>query len=215
MWEKIGIGAGFMLTALSFWVINQNIIAIILFIIGAILILHGIWDRYFKPKIFLKQLIERALLKRSWVILSIDKKKYEQTHHFVITAQRKRKRGQRVTISRSKEHGDFLMFYSRITTDGQQDSQFAQFTQSQKDQLLGNIRLFLASKNAPFAGIEWPLDRVRIEKVLPINSHISEQAIADAANEVVFSVVGIVTLIRQSLAPLTTDKEGSKLEHTA
>jgi hypothetical protein len=62
----------------------------------------------------------------------------------------------------------------------------------------------------PFAGIKWPLDRMRIEKALPINSHISEQAIADTASEVVFSIVGIVTLIGQSVALSTADKEGSQ-----
>ena len=201
-----------MTAALSGFGVFQNYYAnIVLLALGIFLIAHGIFKLYFKPQVLLKSLIKKWLLKRRWEIVpGLKEKTYKTDYYFVMAVENREQ--YRVSISRSKRNKGVLVFHSTIQTDKNRDSQFKQFSLTTQNQLVEDIRLFLATKDIPFEGIEWPLDRILIETVLPIDSHISEQRIDDKTKELVFTVVGINAIISKYLGLLNSDRGSSLIE---
>jgi len=196
---KIEIGAGFIMAALSGLGIFQNVYAnYAILAVGIILILHGCFDLSVRPKLLLKFMVKRWLSHRQWEILKkIDQYKYPE-YIFVVAVEDRSH--YRVGITRSKKHSGVLVFHSVVQKEKDWDQQFPKLTEQQKDHLIEEIRVFLASKDMPFEGAMWPLDKLLIERILTIDSHISEDAVDTKAKEVVFAVVGIKSLIRQALS---------------
>ncbi len=197
-----------MTTALSFTGIFQDQKAVIvLAVIGILLMSHGFYELFFKPKVFLKSLLKKWLFNRNWKIIpEITRIKYPE---YVFNIAVENAQNYRLAITKSKINSGVLLFHTTIPEDVDRDSRLSLFTSQQQDHLLEDIRLFLAGKDMPFGGIKWPLNEVYIEAVLPIDSHVSEQLVDDKCKQVVFAIVGINTLIRKALASSTPDKGDS------
>lgn len=187
------------MAALSGFGIFQNVYSnYAILAIGIFLILHGCFELFVRPKLLLKFMVEKWLSHRQWEILrKMDQYKYPE--YFFVVAVEDRSH-YRVGITRSKKHSGVLVFHSVVQKEKGWDQLFPKLTEPQKDHLLEEIRVFLASKDMPFEGVLWPLDKLLLEQILTIDSHISEDAVDRKAREVVFAVVGIKSLIRQALS---------------
>ncbi len=208
MWSTIEIGAGFIVSALGgFEILESSQVNWALIVIGVILILHGIFGLWIKPRFLLKRVIKGWLVKRRWSIYTLEREDYKK-YHFVFIAENAQ--NYRVSISRSKENKDVLVFHMTLPSDLVKDINVSLITNQQQEQLIEELRLFLATKNIPFEGIKWPLDeKVIIERILPINSGLSKHNVDDMAKELVFASLRVNTIIRKFLALSTPDKEGS------
>ncbi len=204
---KIEIGAGFVVTALAGFNLLESLTAnIILVVLGCSLILHGSYEVFFKPHMFLEKRIGNWLLSRHWII----RKEKNPQFDFIIWAEDNSHR--EVAITKSNGAKGILVFSASITKGKDWGSELARLTTSQRKQLIEDIIVFFTSKDIAYVGAIWPLDRLAVQHALRLDSQLSEHLVDLKAKEVINAVIGIRSLIRKAIIPLEPDKEGSQTE---
>lgn len=205
--HKVEIGAGFTVTALAGFGLLDNLIAMIILVcIGITLIFHGSYEVFFKPRMFLQRRITKWLLKRNWNV----KLGKHPDFQFVIFAEDDS--GREVQIGRTKNDNGVLAFTVLIHKDNKLLSQLDKLEANQRSQLLEEIKAFLAGKDMAYDGAHWPMNKLATQHALPLDSQLSEHLIDLKAKEVVNAGIGVRSLIRKTIIPLISDKEGSPPE---
>jgi hypothetical protein len=203
----IAIGVGVVMAALAGFGLLESLPAnIVLVIIGIILILYGSYEVFFKPRAFLQKRLEKWLLRRNWNI-RIEK---NPQFYFIIWAEDDSHR--EVMISRDKKDKGILAFTALIHKDKDKDllSRLDRLADSQKGQLLEDIRIFFTSKDMGYGGAWWPLNKLSVQHALPLDYKLSEHLVDLKAKEVINAVIGVRSLIRKAVIPLELNKEGSQ-----
>ncbi len=205
----IEIGSGFVVSAMGgFGVLQNNVVNWLLVGIGGLLILHGFYEIYLKQHLFLKLLLKKWLISRGWGIYILEGNKYKDNHFaFVI----ENKQQHRVSVRRSKKNGDVLIFHMTLPKDLVNDINSSGLTNTEQDNLINELRLFLAGKNTSYESIKWPLDdKNLIEQILPIDTNLSKEAVDAFAKQIVFTNIGMVTITKKYLSestPYTQDSQ--------
>jgi len=204
---KIEIGAGFAVTALAgFGLLGSLPANIILMVIGIVLLFHGGYEVFFKPRILLQKRLMKWLLTRNWKI-RIEK---HPNFYFIIWAEDDSHR--EVMISRPKEDSGIIAFTALVYREEKLFSKLEKLGAVPQNQLVEDIRAFLAGKDMGYGGASWPLNKLSVQHSLPLDSQLSEHLVDLKAKEVINTVIGVCSLTRKAIIPLELDKKGSQTE---
>ncbi len=202
---KIEIGAGFAVTALAgFGLLQDPIANTILLLLGIVLIPHGVYEIFFKPRMYLRQRITRWLLARNWKVRIEDKAGF----YFIMWAEDESHR--ELAITRDKKDAGILAFTARVPLDKDWSDKLDKLNNTQRNSLVEEIKVFFASKDMGFAEAKWPLHKISAQHALSLTTELSEHTIDLKAKEAINAVIGVRSLIRKSLTLLESDKEGSQ-----
>ncbi len=208
---KIEIGAGFAVTALAgFGLLDSLPTNVVLAVIGVTLILHGSYEIFFKPRMFLQKRLTKWLLTRNWKIRA-DK---NPNFNFIIWAKDNANR--EVMVSRDKKDKGIIAFTALIHEDSPKDrdllTKLDQLGANQRNRFVEDIKVFLASKDMGYEGALWPLNKLAVQHALSLDSQLSEHIVDLKAKEVINAVIVVRSLIRKAIIPLEPDKEGKETE---
>jgi hypothetical protein len=194
---KIEIGAGFLITALSGFGLFQNVVAsIVLLCIGLVLIGHGCFEEFFRPYLLLEGNVKRWLLNRNWMVKAKD---ISKLYYFAFVAEDEFKRS--VTIIRDKHDKHVLTFTALIPIDKAILVELEKLSVSKQRQLTEDIRIYFTSKNMGYWDAKWPLNEIKVQTALPIDSQISEHLIDVKAKEIINTQIGVHSIVRKAIAP--------------
>lgn len=201
---RIQIALGFIVASIGgFGLLGSLPANIILACIGGILLLNGSYEAFFKPHVWLDGRLTKWLLARNWKV----RKEKRTGFYFIIWAEDESHR--ELAITRERNAKGVLAFTALVGIATDWECYLDSLTPRQRDQLVEDIRVFLASKDMSFDGALWPLSKLSVQHALPLDSHLSEHSVDLKAKEVVNGVIGIRSLIRKAIIPLESDKEGS------
>ncbi len=199
---KIEIGAGFVVSALGGSGILQSLPASVALLgIGILLMSHGCYEIFFKPRMFLRKRLVKWLLNRNWKV-RLEK---HADFYFIIWAEDDS--GREVMIGRTRNDKGILAFTALIHQDNKLLSPLDRLEANLRRQLIEDIKAFLAGKDMAYKGPFWPMNKLAVKHALPLDSQLTEHVIDLKAKEVVNAVIGVHSLIRKSIIPLTSDND--------
>jgi hypothetical protein len=196
--SKVEIGAGFIVAALGGFNLLQNTyVNIILLVIGAILILHGCYEEFLRPGPFLKYTLKKWLLERNFKII---KDEQMDGAYFCIWVEDEFHR--QIMVSRHKQNKGIVAFTGIIRLEPVMEQILPKFNPSQKLQLVEEIRIYFTSKNMGYWDVDWPLDKIKIQTGLPVNSQLNAHSVDLCAKEIVNSNLGVRSIIRKMMGAM-------------
>lgn len=191
----IGIGVGLVIAGLSsFGLIQNRPASTVLVIIAVFLICHGAYEVWGKPRIFLERRIKGWLLKSNWSVEVEEKPEF----YFIIWAKDDSHR--ELAITREKKAKGILAFTAVVPREKDWDFKLARLTATQQYQLVEDIKIFLASKDIGYDGVEWPLEKVTVQSALLLDHNLSGYLVDLKAKGVINAVIGIRSLVRKAIA---------------
>jgi len=192
---RIEIGVGLLIAGLSSSGLIENVLAsTILVIIAILLICHGVYEIWGKPRIFLERRIKRWLLKRNWSVEMEEKPGF----YFIIWAEDDSNR--KLAITRGRQDKGVLAFSAPVPMELGWNLKLAELNPSQQYQLMEDIKIFLTGKDMGYDGVNWPLEKLGVQDGLLLDHNISEHLVDLKAKSVINAVIGIRSLVRKAIA---------------
>lgn len=195
---KIEIGAGIALAVLgSFEFFGEAPVACGMLLFSIFLILHGSYDEFFKPWMFLEGRITHWLLERHWSVRQDEAAKSRFGFYFCICATDEGKRT--VAITREKGSKNVLAFTAKVPVDDTWWAALGRLSGRDQIRLVEEIRVMLATKSMGFDGLQWPLDNLAVQTAQPLDHVLSEHKVDVTAKEVLHAVIAARSLIRRAI----------------
>jgi hypothetical protein len=193
----IGIGVGLVTVGLSsFGLIQNRLASTILLVIAAFLICNGAYEMWGKQRMFLKRRIQGWLLKANWSV------EIEEKPGFCFIIWAKDECNREVGITREKKRKDILAFTALVKMEMVRDwdLKLAGLNDTQKHQLMEDIKVFLASMDVAYDRVTWPLEKVTVQNAVLLDNNISGYIVDLKAKSIVNAVIGVRSIIRKAIA---------------
>ncbi|MCH8994410.1 MAG: DUF2299 family protein [Chloroflexi bacterium] len=201
---RIEIGAGIVLAAIApFGFLGAIPVAVLLLAFGILLILHGGYEEWIKPRFRVDQRLNDWLQRRGWGVRIERRSQFNFLLHITDEA------GKQVVITRNKNaRNDVLAFTGKVGIDPRWLPAFEAMSETQRRRLIQEITIFLATKNIAFdlsddplnsnAPVRWPPTSIVVQTALAQDHTLSQHSVDFAAKSIVHSMIGIRALIRKA-----------------
>jgi len=115
-----------------------------------------------------------------------------------------------VTIVRREKGKSILAFSAPIQIGTEERAGLDGLAPAQKDQLIQEIIIYFTGKDVGYESANWPLDKLAIEHVLPLDNKLTGYLVDLRAKEVINGVIGGRSIIRKAIMKSISDKEDSQ-----
>ena len=199
---SIQIGAGALVAGMvGFW--NDSVAFAFLIALGIILLTHGAYDDFVKPRFRVDRRLADWFTRRGWKVETKRKSGFNFILH--ITAPDSQKE---IIVTRDKDaEDDVLAFTARVGLHPEWITSLNTMPDVQRGTLLQEITLFLATKDVglvlndprnPDSPIDWPPD-VKVQTALPQDHTLSQHSVDTAAKKIEASMIGVRAIIRRAV----------------
>ena len=208
---RIEIGAGIVLAVLApFGLLGYVPVAVILLLFGVVLILHGSYDEFAKPRFRVEHRLKDWFLRRDWSV------QMEQTPSLSFRLNLdSASSGYRVTVIREKRaHNDFISFTGSVPLHPDWTQPLNEFTSKEREVLCSDVRIYLTGKDMsyelfklPDGSLIWP-PKIAVQTAIPQDHTLSQHSSDIAAKSVELSMIGARDVIRKAVAShISSDKQ--------
>ena len=200
---RIEIGAGIVLAVgAALGILNSIWIAVGLSAVGVILIVHGAYDEFVKPRFRVEHRLKDWFLRRDWAV----QVEHMPTLTFRLNLNSASSRYGVTVIREKRTHNDFISFTGLVPLHPDWIETLNEFTPKEREVLYSDIRIYLTGKNLSFAFTEFPDGRIIwppqicVQTATPQDHTLSQHLCDITAKSVELSMIGVRDVIRKAVA---------------
>ncbi len=201
-----------MLAALApFGLLGEIPIAVVLVAVGVALIVHGGYEEFVKPRFRVGQRLNDWLQRRGWDVRIEPRPEFNFLLHLTAPGS-----GKQIVVTRDKHtRGDVLAFTAKVGLDPRWLGPLDVMSQKQRQLLIQEITILLATKNIGFdlanpldrkEPIRWPPD-VKVQTALAQDHTLSQHSVDLAAKSIEQSMIAVRALIRKAILDVNDEPD--------
>ena len=181
---------------------NSVGIAVGLLALGVMLIMHGAYDEFVKPRFRVEHRLKDWFLRRDWSV--------QMEHTPSLTFRLNLKSGSSgypVTVIKEKRvHNDFISFTGLVPLHPDWIETLNEFTPREREVLISDVRIYLTGKGLSFelatlpdGKVIWP-PHIAVQTAIPQDHTLSQHSSDITAKSVELSMIGVRDVIRKAVA---------------
>ena len=207
---RIEIGAGIVLAVgAALGILNSIWIAVGLSAVGVILIVHGAYDEFVKPRFRVEHRLKDWFLRRDWAV----QVEHMPTLTFRLNLNSASSRYGVTVIREKRTHNDFISFTGLVPLHPDWIESLNEFTPKEREVLCSDVRIYLTGKDLSFelarlpdGGIVWP-PQIFVQTAIPQDHTLSQHSVDITAKSVELSMIGVRDVVRKAVALHITSPE--------
>ncbi|HZP27068.1 MAG TPA: DUF2299 family protein [Dehalococcoidia bacterium] len=198
---QIGVGA-LVAGIVGFW--NDAAAFALLILVGVVLISHGVYEDFVKPRFRVEHRLHDWLQRRGWSVRIERLPQFNFALHITSADSSKQ-----ILVSRNKDaRDDVLAFTAKVGLHPDWLEPLRAMKDDERKTLLSDITIYLSAKNLSLdlsqrdAGSRsWP-PSVVIQTALPQDHTLSQHSVDMTAKSIELSMIGVRDLIRKAVIPV-------------
>jgi hypothetical protein len=191
--SRLEIGIGAIVAGLASMFADSEALNVALLILGALLVIHGAYQVYVLPNLWLDKTLSRWLRRRNFRVesLKVDKKDF----YFGVRASDDV--GRSVLISREKNAKGILAFSAKVQLSQDTISRLSRLRADVQQGLYLDIHILLASMQLSYDTTDFL--HLAVQTAIPIDENLTEHSVDVTAKAVTLGYAATRSLIQKAV----------------